>query len=207
MVNTATIPVIIPARNEESTIGAIVRTFNEHPATADNVHVIIDADTWDETSDEVLANGGFAYVTSERGKGQLVRAGLSEIRRRTNPRIILCDADYTGLTAVHIDKLIRIPDGMTIGIPEWPEMEVPHRVTRSWPRVSGFRYLPRNLIPLNAHGYLLETQINVQAVKSYVPTYLVFMDGLKVRFQWPLSEKRRAELARDREWGERAGIL
>jgi hypothetical protein len=201
------VPVIIPARNEESTIGAIVRTFNNHPQTSNSVYVIIDGATTDSTGKVAYDNGAHVTETMFRGKGQIVRRGLTLIRNRTNPRFLLCDADYTGLSTAHIDKMLKIPSGVTIGVPDWPEVPVPYNVVRSWPQVSGFRYLPRALVPKDAHGYLLETQINIQAIKAYMPRYLVMLEGLKARFQWPLSDERMAELLRDKEWGERKGIL
>jgi glycosyltransferase involved in cell wall biosynthesis len=201
------IPVIIPARNEELTIGPIVHAFNNHPQTSGAVYVVVDGATTDNTGRVAYDNGAHVTETMIQGKGQVVRRGMSLIRNRTSSRFLLCDADYTGLTAVHIDRMLRIHTGVTIGVPDWPEIPVPYRVVRSWPQISGFRYLPRSVVPKNAHGYLLETQINIQAIKAYMPRYLVILDGLKTRFQWPLSPQRLAELQRDKEWGEKHGLL
>lgn len=202
--------VIIPARNEEKTIGKIVATFNEHPETHDNVYVGIDVDTKDKTSDEVWANGGYAVHVDQRGKGQVVHAILGMLVKHTDisHRIILCDGDYSGLTTAHIDKILARKDGMTIGVPDWPESKVPAHVLKAWPIVSGFRCLPWQLIPSNAHGYLLETQLNKRVAEAtLISSRCVFMDGLKSPFKWPLSDQRMIELKRDREWGERNGVL
>lgn len=202
--------VIIPARNEAKTIGAIVKVFNRIPETRGRIYVGIDGQTTDNTSEEVWANGGCALHTGQLGKGQVVRRVLTMLldNRPTNlsDRIILCDGDYTGLRPYHIIK-IRSHEGMVIGVPDWPTDAVPQHVINSWPRVSGFRYLPHTLIPKDAHGYLLETQINLAAIKAGVPVRMIPMYGLKSPFQWPLTEKRMAEHQRDKKWGEKHGIL
>lgn len=201
--------VIIAARNEEKTIGKIIATFNKHPETQGNVYVGIDADTNDLTSKRVWANHGCAVHTDQRGKGQVVNATLSMVMQHAHlsHRIILCDGDYTGLTIAHIDKLLTPKDGMTIGVPDWPTQDVPAQAIKAWPLVSGFRCLPYNVIPGNAHGYLLETQINKRVLATFMTIRHVFMNGLKSPFQWPLTQRRMAELERDREWGERNGVL
>lgn len=203
--------VIIPVRNEEKTIGRIVRTFNRFPETKGNVYVGIDADTTDTTIDQITNNGGSFITTGTQGKGQVVSRALEIIqlyKAKISDRIILCDGDYTGLRPQHIYRLMsRTNRGMVIGIPDWPLCEVPAHVTMAWPRVSGFRYLPWKLIPADAHGYLLETQINLAAIKERVPIKLIPMFGLKSPFQWPLTEQRMTELLRDQEWGKENGIL
>jgi hypothetical protein len=203
--------VIIPARNEERTIGKIVSTFNQHFETQGNVYVGIDADTKDRTGRNTINAGGTPIRMAQRGKGQVVTECvnvLAALPGRLSGRVILCDGDYTGLTTEHINLILKPQEGMVIGVPDWPEITVPPHVIDAWPKVSGFRCLPWKMVPMNAHGYLLETQLNVLAAKSIGlwPRY-VFMRGLKSPFQWPLSEQRMAELKRDREWGERNGVL
>jgi hypothetical protein len=205
--------VIIPARNEESTIGAIIRVFNEHPETKYRVFVGIDAATIDNTPQMVWENDAIPIDTAERGKGQVVSACLDPIRAvgQMTDRVILCDADYTGLTLNHITRILMCYKhrnyGMTVGVPDFPEIDVPERVINSWPRVSGFRYLPSDLIPKNGHGYLLETQLNIEAIKRRLPIPFVMMPGLKSPFQWPLSPERMRESERDRRWGRLNGVL
>lgn len=202
--------VIIPARNEEATIGPIVGTFATYPGADFEVYVAVDADTTDKTAQLTLDWGGVPIpYTHVRGKGQLVAAAVDALDKAKliSHRIVLCDGDYTGLTWDHIRQLTINQIGMSIGVPDWPECEVPDHVTRSWPNVSGFRWLPWTMIPWNAHGYLLETQLNLRAVRDKMPIRTTFMEGLKSPFQWPLAPKRMAELQRDKEWGTRHGVL
>lgn len=201
--------VIIPARNEEKTIGAIVRTFNEHHETKGNVFVFIDAASTDDTGREVWASEGSAIHTDRRGKGQVVAQGVWYLNRHnllTN-RIILCDGDYTGLTVEHVSRILEPERGMTIGIPDFPSIDIPEHVINAWPHVSGFRCVPWGILPHDAHGYLLETQLNQLAARYKMKKTLRFMNGLKSPFQWPLATQRMAELIRDREWGLSHGVL
>ena len=203
--------VIIPARNEQDTIGSIVRVFQAHPETKDNVYVGIDAMTTDRTRERVEDADGVAipYAT-HHGKGEVVAWTVNVLRVAgvITRRVILCDGDYTGLNSGHVDRILDDNRrGMTIGVPDWPEIDVPDHVTMAWPRVSGFRCLPHRLIPMDAHGYLLETQINIAVAKRFLPVRTVMMDGLKSPFQWPMSPRRMAALQADREWGSLHGIL
>lgn len=202
--------VIIPARNEFLTIRKIVETFNLHPETKGHVRVAIDAQTTDDTLPQVLEAGGIPMsygMTS--GKGQIVKAAVDflAVADRITPRIILCDGDYSDLNLDHIDRILWGQTGMIIGVPDWPDIEIPNHVTNSWPHQSGFRCIPWTLIPPNAHGYLLETQLNRAAIDDRMRIGHVMMPGLKSPFQWPLSAKRMAELERDRAWGRANGVL
>jgi hypothetical protein len=204
--------VIIPARNERATIGPIVKAFSEHPETKGNVYVGIDSETTDDTSRIALRNGAYPVKTFVHGKGQVVWQTMRVITTLldtylTNP-MILCDGDYTGLTTDHIDAILRPPaQDLVLGIPDWPDCEVPDHVTRAWPLITGFRRLPWTLVPANAHGYLLETQINSAAVMRNVPIGFQFMHGLKSPFQWPLPERRMKALIADGVWGKANGLL
>lgn len=200
-------PVIIPCRNEEKTIGAIVAKFNDHSETQGRVYVGIDADTTDNTSDEALKAGAVPIFTNQRGKGQVILATLS-FPMPYSARVLLCDGDYIGLSLRHITALTTPTRGMVIGVPDYPEIPgLPNHVLHAWPRVSGFRCLPIGLIPANAHGYLLETQLNLRAIRTHLPIRTVYCDGLKAPFQWPLTKKRHEELERDKDWGIRNGVL
>src|SRR6266851_1614496 len=201
--------VIIPARNEEKTIGAIVKTFNDHPETRGDIFVFEDADSTDNTGRLVWENGGCAVHVDKRGKGQVVKAGLDMLFKNSDlsSRIMLCDGDYIGLTTDHITRILKPKRGMTIGVPDFPLIDVPEHVISAWPHISGFRCLPHGLIPDDAHGYMLETQINLMAIKRRMLVSKVMMPGLKSPFEWPLSPQRMRELQRDREWGTRNGLL
>lgn len=201
--------VIIPARNEEATIGPIVGQFTTYPAEQMNVYVGIDADTTDKTAQIVLDWEGIPIPFRMRGKGQIVSNTVRVLNQAglISHRIILCDGDYTGLTWNHITEILKPDRGMVIGVPDWPDCDVPEHVTLAWPQISGFRCLPWMMVPQRSQGYLLETQLNQQAARDKMPVRTVFMPGLKSPFQWPMHPGRMRQLQLDREWGMRNGIL
>jgi hypothetical protein len=203
--------VIIPARNEEVAISNVVRAFRNHPETRNDVYVAIDKATTDSTPFQAREAGATPIHTHVHGKGQNVYQAclaVSVLPGSCSARIILCDGDYEGLTAEHIEKiLIKFKRGMVIGVPDWPDIDVPSHVTNAWPRASGFRCLPWLMIPADAHGYLLETQLNNRAITMRMPMPFVSMPGLKSPFQWPLTARRMAALQLDREWGTKNGVL
>lgn len=192
--------------------------FSRHSATAGKIYVAIDAETTDRTADMVWRHGGCPIPTEVSGKGQVIWKAMKEIESagcQTN-RVILCDGDYTGLTRNHIDSMlykhllsigVAYESAMVIGVPDWPDCEVPEHVTGAWPRVSGFRAMMWRMVPEDAHGYLLETQLNYKALREKIPVHTIFLKGLKAPFQWPLTEKRMSELLRDQKWGRENGVL
>lgn len=211
MVDMAT-PVIIPCRNEGSTIGEIVSQFKSHKEVSD-VIVGVDSVTTDDTVKEALKYGAWVYLTGVHGKSEVVNNALKHAReakiiRSEMDRVILCDGDYTGLTHAHIDRMVNNKPGtVLIGVPDWPKIDVPEFVTKAWPHVSGFRNLPVYAIPHNSHGYLLETMINLFAIRSGMTIEHRFLDGLKSPFQWPMSERRFRAMVTDRQWGMEHGIF
>jgi glycosyltransferase involved in cell wall biosynthesis len=203
--------VIIPARNEQQTVGSVVSAFQHHPETKNNVYVGIDAMTDDRTAEFARKSGGIVVqCTDIHGKGEVVAhvTGAMRILGVVTDRVILCDADYRGLRQKHITSLLTERRGMVIGVPDFPDIdEVPTHVSRAWPLVSGFRYLPEKLIPEDAHGYLLETQLNQASRAAGMDLWTIPMPGLKSPFRWPLSPRRMAALQRDRAWGIMHGVF
>jgi glycosyltransferase involved in cell wall biosynthesis len=201
------IDVIIPARNEEKTIGMVLKILNSNRLIG-RIIVCVDADTTDLTESIARQHRGIVpAITKElgiRGKGQLVVAGLPYVR---SPYVMFCDADYTGLTTAHILTMTHhvAPKQMRIGVPEYPD-DVPGHVISAWPWISGFRVVPRELLRrLDLHGYLMETQINLAAEAHRYKFRFRFMPGLVSPYQ--MTPQRILERERDRAWGIEKGIL
>jgi glycosyltransferase involved in cell wall biosynthesis len=204
------VDVVIPARNEQETIGRIVSIFRTHPAIG-KIIVAVDSDTGDDTA--VLAEAaigdmrnGWVLPGAGRGKGQCVRRGMEEV---STDYVIFCDADLTGLTADHVSRLIleAVMDTftMTIGVPDVPS-NCPIERIWAWPWVSGERCVPTALIrPLFLHGYLMETQINQAAQAAGIGVHFEWLRNLKSSYY--MSERRIREMERDRHFGIEHGIL
>lgn len=198
------VDVVIPARNTEETIGAVVMQFIQHPAIG-RVIVVVDADTTDDTALAAWAADKI-LLSRTRGKGQCVTYGLKFV---TSDWVAFCDSDVTGLTQAHISMLITDAtigfDRMTIGVPDVPS-NYPASHLWAWSWVSGQRCLPMKYVrPLTLHGYLMETQINQAARETLLPLNFEWLVGLKS--EYAMTERRLKEMDRDAAWGRAHGLL
>lgn len=208
MTHPDTVDVVIPARNEQDTIGPVVAAFSNHPAIG-QIIVILDKDTTDLTPSAVLYADSSAKVLrypEVSGKGQLVTRGLEEV---TSDYVVFCDADITGITIDHVSMLISeavLDSGtMLIGVPEIPR-NYPESRLFAWPWVSGQRCVPTSLVrPLRFHGYLMETQINKAASYAHLPVRFEWLNGLQSPYI--MSEERLNAMEQDAQWGKTNGVL
>lgn len=106
---------IVPAYNEEKTIGEVVRTVARHP----RVHrvIVVDDGSNDATSLAARKNGADVIrLERNRGKGGAMKAGLDEVDADI---VLFLDADLVGLKPRHVDELLepvmRGESQMTIG--------------------------------------------------------------------------------------------
>lgn len=94
---------VIPAYNEESTIGDVVRTVSRVPLV-DEVVVVSDGSS-DATADVARRYGAKVIELPENvGKGAAMREG---VQAAGGDIILFVDADLIGLTGQHITDLLR----------------------------------------------------------------------------------------------------
>ena len=107
---------IIPAFNEEKTIGDVLQVL-EKAALIKKIIVVSDGST--DNTVEVARNFDVEVVDLEenRGKGGALKAGLENFKADV---VLFLDADLIGLTVEHVNSLLKpvLEDGvdMTIGI-------------------------------------------------------------------------------------------
>ena len=96
--------VIIPARNEEQTVGAIVHAITRDLADAVDEIVVVDDGSIDETA-RVAADAGARVVpaSSGPGKGQAMRDGLDAT---TGELVVFCDADLYEFDSSFVPNLV-----------------------------------------------------------------------------------------------------
>lgn len=201
--NNGLVDVVIPARNEELTIGPIVRAFAFCPGIR-NVYVMADACT-DDTPINAALNGADTVCQFEwNSKGQAVQHAIE--KHVKTERVFLCDGDLTGLTQAHIRMLLECESvGMAVGVPVIPENYPTNRLW-AWPWVSGERVIPTRLVrPMRLEGYLMETQINSAARHASLPLKFEWLKGCKADYN--MSATRLADMERDLALGRRLGIL
>lgn len=107
---------VIPAYNEELTVGAVVATLLQVSAIAE-VIVVSDGSV-DRTADMARAAGAQVLEHREnQGKAAAMKTGFEATAA---PVLLFLDADLTGLSTTHVEKLllpvVRDEADMTIGI-------------------------------------------------------------------------------------------
>lgn|SRR5487761_1209572 len=186
--------VIIPARNEEKTLGQIIYCFTH----TDNVgHVIVvDDKSTDETAR--IARAGYACVIpgDGEGKGQAVLKGLKHV---STDRVILCDADYTHMRIKYAEAMTEDYPGILMGITDFVQIP-PWTVTEeTYNALTGFRAVPTELLrELPLHGYAMEVQINVAARIQDLPFKEVQCKGMRNAARW--NQRRFRDMERDYNW-------
>jgi glycosyltransferase involved in cell wall biosynthesis len=94
---------VIPAFNEERTVGDVVSVLKEHPLVQ-QVVVVSDGST-DQTAAVARAHGAeVVELTENLGKGAAIQAGIERV---TADVVLFLDADLIGLTPEHVTKLLR----------------------------------------------------------------------------------------------------
>jgi len=110
------IKALIPAFNEEKTIGNIIDILNTIPRI-DEVIVVDDGSTDNTQQEAESRNAKVIKLDENRGKGAALQEGISKINTEI---ILLLDGDLIGLKDTHIYKLINplLADeaDMTIGV-------------------------------------------------------------------------------------------
>jgi len=106
--------VLIPAYNEEETIGQVVEAVKP----AGFPVVVVDDGSSDRTAERAAAAGAkVVRLPENHGKGAAYAAGLTEV---TTPYVVLLDADLIGLKPEHLrtllDPLLRDEAEMTVGV-------------------------------------------------------------------------------------------
>jgi glycosyltransferase involved in cell wall biosynthesis len=153
---------IIPAYNEEKTIGNVVRPLVGSPLV-DEVFVISDGST-DKTKEVAEQAGARIHELSRTGgKGEAMMHAASH----TNAQILaFFDADLIGLTQDHIEKLLLpvINNGLSMNVGIRDRGRFWTVLSRHLPLISGERAMPREIfegVPKEfMRGFMVETALN-----------------------------------------------
>ncbi len=138
------ISAIIPAYNEAERIGAVLKSLAAAPSVAEVI--VVDDGSTDGTA-EVAQRYGVKVVRlgENQGKGAAMAAGVREAQGDT---LLFLDADLTGLTAQHVEDLVRAyKDGnaeMVIAVFRKGRAATDFS-QRIVPFLSGQRIMPRRL--------------------------------------------------------------
>lgn len=136
---------VIPAFNEEATIGAIVAVLRSVPALSE---VVVVSDGSEDTTAAVAREAGARVIELpfNMGKGAAMREGLEAT---TADVVVFLDADLVGLTCEHVaallDPVLTGQREMSIGLFEGgrPFTDLAQAIT---PNLSGQRAVRRSLL-------------------------------------------------------------
>jgi glycosyltransferase involved in cell wall biosynthesis len=163
---------IIPAFNEEKTIGAIIDTLKKVDLI-DRIIVVSDGSI-DNTTNVATQHGVETIEIKENiGKGGAMNIGVA----RSNEDILLfLDADLIGLTTHHVKKLLtpvlNKKVEMTIGLFKKGKMktDLAHKIT---PFLSGQRVLTRELFNkidnIDVSSFGVEMALTMYVKKNDIP--------------------------------------
>jgi glycosyltransferase involved in cell wall biosynthesis len=206
--------VIIPAYNEEDTIGAVVEQFLCNARA--RIVVIIDSMTADATIGQLPKQDRLKVMRSPyHGKGQNITLAMRQTRGK---EIVLCDADIT-ITPGAVDALMQPltgRSGQRIVVPkppaepEWREAEAAAQVRfdrASWPWVSGIRRVRTHLIPPTIYGYLTEVLINKMVDGSPTTPYTMFVYDTDTIAPLRFTPERVQDMKEHGVYGKQRGLI
>ncbi len=157
------IAAIIPALNEEKTIGNVITAIKNSGVCAE---IIVVSDGSTDRTAEVAHRAGATRVisnTQRGGKGAALRFGLSATKA---PIVLFCDADLIGIKPTHIQSLVApVISGacaMNVGLRDRGQWFF--AIERLLPLISGERVFAREIfesLPTKvSRGYMVEVAMN-----------------------------------------------
>ncbi len=172
---------IIPAYNEEKTIGEVL-TILRDSHIIDEIVVVSDGST--DRTVEVARHYGACVIELEEnvGKGGAMKAGLDEITARA---ILFLDADLIGLSHQHIEKLlmpvILNQADMTVGIFDKGRVATDF-AQKVAPYLSGQRAVHREVLnrisDLDMSRFGVEVALNRHIEKNNIRVQEVILEDL-----------------------------
>lgn len=154
--------VIVPAYNEEETIGSVLSVLVGHPMVGEVV-VVSDGST-DQTAEQARSCGArVVELPDNLGKGAAMQAGISVSSADV---VLFLDADLIGLRPEHVDRMLRpVLEGeaqMSVGVFEGGRTSTDLAQAIA-PFLSGQRAVQRKLLSdlddLGESGYGVEVAL------------------------------------------------
>ena len=178
------IDVVMPARDEAPTIARNVAAARACRFVREVI--VVDDGSRDDTGGEAAAAGA-KVVRRDGSTGSKALAMAAGVAASDASAILFVDADCTGLTAEHLDAIVRpYVEGravMSIGAFDYGWFWNPMVVR--WPPLSGERIVPRwvfEAIPEDKlAGYTIEVRINEVIAERHLPTTVRTMRGVSHR--------------------------
>lgn len=173
---------IIPAYNEEHTIGKVIGAI-KRSQVVDSIIVISDGSTDGTAAVAKVAGAEVFSRTKNRGKGEALKFATT---KTTADILFFCDADLVGLQPRHVrsvvDPVRKGATAMCIGLRD--RWGIPGIVARLDPlfAIGGERALTRDvfqhLTKEDYHGFSVEISLNEYCKRFHFPVQFVEMVGV-----------------------------
>lgn len=175
------ISAVIPAYNEEKTIGSVLDVLRNVPVI--NEIIVVSDGSIDRTA-EVAENAGARVIELPRnmGKGAAVKTGFDEA---TGEIILLLDADLIGLKTEHVINLLKPvmenTADMTVGVFSSGRLST-HLAQVISPYLSGQRAVKREILErasdIEGTGYGIEVALTKFAKRENIRVLQVELEEL-----------------------------
>lgn len=184
---TTKIAAIVPAYNEEKTIGGVVRALAVSKLFSEIV-VISDGST-DTTADEARANGATLVheLPKRGGKGKAMQHGITHT---DSPIIFFSDADLIGLNTDHlkavIEPVLRGDCVMNVGLRDRGRLMM--KISAHLPLIGGERALYRHVLEgipdQYLRGFMVESALNYYCRINNLKYGTAPLYGLHIRHKY-----------------------
>lgn len=181
------IAAIVPAYNEEKTIGGVV-----HALVASNLFseiVVISDGSTDKTADEARKNGATLVheLPKRGGKGKAMQHGITHT---DSPVIFFSDADLIGLNTKHIkaviEPVLRGDCVMNIGLRDRGRLMM--KISAHLPLIGGERALYRHVLEgipdRYLRGFMVESALNYYCRINKLKYGTAPLYGLHIRHKY-----------------------
>jgi glycosyltransferase involved in cell wall biosynthesis len=176
------IDAIVPARNEGSTVGAVVEACRACRYVREVI--VVDDGSTDDTTDRALAAG--AKVIRRDGPGSKAHAMEAGVAESDADGLLFVDADCLGLESRHLEAIcapyIERCTTMSVG---WFDYGPWNPLVLRLAPTTGERVIPRwvwdAIPPGKLDGYTIELMINEVIAEGRLTTTARIMDGVTHR--------------------------
>ena len=174
--------VVVPARNEESTVGDVVRAALGSRGVGRVV--VVDDGSSDRTAAVARSAGASVVQGGAADKGLALDAG---VRETTAPVLVFFDADILGALPSHFEALAEpILSGgswLSLGLLDYGPLRNP--LYLRLPPITGLRALRREVFeaiaPERRNGFRIEIMINEVVARRRLPSAIRVLHGLRHR--------------------------